>query len=250
MTTLYPWGYLKALVSLDALKKNARIDLMEPEYARRLFAWIESRGGAIGIGGAWRAVQPEKPGFAPPGKSFHESQQFGDNARHFMAVDLVARNGSSNHRAPTWGEVPKQGSGHPDIKNFGVHANVNGEPWHLQAIEVDGHASWVTRGRPHPRKGFPIQGVKPPPVVDTTPPKPPAQIFAPGQRVLRLATPTMTGSDVIWVQRVLSGEGLKVSIDGVYGLSTRNHVKTMQGWNGLTQDGIVGPKTWEVLKKY
>jgi g-D-glutamyl-meso-diaminopimelate peptidase len=60
----------------------------------------------------------------------------------------------------------------------------------------------------------------------------------------------MTGTDVLWVQNVLHGEGLVVSRDGVYGRQTRDRVKTMQGWNGLTQDGVVGPKTWEVLKKY
>jgi hypothetical protein len=250
MRTLYPWGYAKALVNMDSLKKNARIDLMEPEYARRLFAWIESRGGHIGIGGAWRSVQPDKPGFAPPGKSFHETQLMAGDTRFFMAVDLVARNGTNVHRAPSWKEVPQQGTAHPDIKNFGVHCNVNGEPWHMQAIEVDGHTTWVSRGRPRPKAGFPIQGVKPPPVVDPTPPKPPAQVFKPGDRVLRLATPTMTGTDVLWVQNVLHGEGLVVSRDGVYGRQTRDRVKTMQGWNGLTQDGVVGPKTWEVLKKY
>jgi Putative peptidoglycan binding domain len=249
MTTLYPWGYAKALVSIEALKKNARIDLMEPEYGRRLFAWIESRKGMIGIGGAWRAVQPVKPGFAPPGKSFHETQLFGDKTRWFMAVDLVHRNGTSVHRSPTWDEVPKQGSAHPDIKAYGVHCNVNGEPWHMQVIEVDGHATWVTKGCPRPKPGFPIAGVKPP-APTPVPPKPPANVIEPGTRVLRLATPTMTGTDVVWVQNVLSKEGLKVSIDGLYGRQTRDRVKTCQGWNGLTQDGIVGPQTWKVLKAY
>lgn len=247
--TTYPYGYAKMMVGIDRLKQLARIDLMEPEYARRLFAWIESRKGTIGIGGGWRSVQPDKPGFAPAGKSFHQSQVCSDKTTWYMAVDLVHVNGSNVHRAPTWAEVPKQGSGHPDIKAFGVHCNVDKEPWHMQAIEVDGYDSWVSRGRRRPIPNFPLSGVPVTPPPKPVPP-PPGNVYKPGDRVLKMQSPSLKGTDVIWVQNVLVGQGLKLSVDSVYGRQTADRVKTMQGWNNLTKDGIVGPKTWAVLKKY
>lgn len=41
--------------------------------------------------------------------------------------------------------------------------------------------------------------------------------------------------------------GYKVTIDGVYGPDSEAAVKKMQKAFGLTQDGIVGPDTWNVL---
>lgn len=328
MAILYPWGYQRALVTEERLWELARFDLCDPATARRFKSWIRSRGGRIGIGGAVRFVQPDKPGFAEPGKSFHELQTWDDGKKNFAALDLVVQNGSNVHRSPTWAEVPKQGSGHPDITDFGVHANVTGEPWHLQAIEIDGWYTWANSGRRRPNLGFKLKE-------DTGPTPPPApKVYAPGDRTLRVTTPrmegidvafvqlvardkagqtvtidgiygnetkaavtniqawvgleadgivgpntwkliitmskppaapddypigsrylkltspTMKGTDVAWVQNVIARQGLAISTDGVYGRQTRDRVKILQGWNGLLQDGEVGPKTWEVLKKY
>ena len=69
-------------------------------------------------------------------------------------------------------------------------------------------------------------------------------------RWLWVANPRMTGPDVEWVQTVLEGEGLSLKVDGIYGDETAAMVKIMQGWNNLTQDGIVGAKTCAVLKRY
>ena len=250
--TTYPWGYGTSTVSFDELKAKARIDLMEPEFAARVFPWIESKAGNIGIGGAVRFVQPVGPTFAPAGMSFHEQQKFFDGTIWYAALDLVAKNGTSVHRSPRWDEVPKQGSGHPDITAYGVHCNVDGEPWHIQPIELDGYTSWNNAGRPRPRAGFiatPIP-TPPPPGPLPTPPLPDPGGYAPGDRTLKLATPTMKGTDVSWVQNVLRNQGLTISIDSYYGRQTADRVKTMQGWNGLVKDGVVGPKTWEVLKRY
>ena len=241
---LYPWGYQRALVTMTRLKQLARWDLLEPEMGQRFEAWLKSRGGQIGVGGAVRFTQPDKDGFAPDGQSFHQLQRFHSGVDRYCAFDIVVRNGANVHRAPRWTEVPKQGSGHVDIKNYGVHANVDGEPWHIQPIEIDGWRTWVNNGRPHPNGNFPIKGTT------TTPTSPPSTDIPLGSRTLKLAAPTMRGSDVQWVQNVLRGEGLILSTDGYYGLQTATRVKVMQGWNGLTQDGVVGPETWEVLKKY
>lgn len=238
MTTLYPWGYQRLLVPLDRLKQLARIDLMEPEYAQRLFAWIVSRDGHIGIGGAVRFVQPEREGFAPPGKSFHELQSMA-GGKFFMAVDLVARNGSSIHRSPTWSEVPAQGSSHPDIRDYGLHCNVGGEPWHMQAIEIDGYDSWVSRGRPRPNPNFPIKGGKPD-----------VKHYSPGERTLRVTTPRMYGIDIAYLQQTLTREGLPLDDDGYYGPKSAEAVKVIQGRNDLQRTGVVGTKTWKAIIAY
>ena len=39
-------------------------------------------------------------------------------------------------------------------------------------------------------------------------------------------------------------------IDGIKGKRTRKAIREFQGANGLTADGIVGKKTWELLAKY
>lgn len=40
-----------------------------------------------------------------------------------------------------------------------------------------------------------------------------------------------------------------LSVDGIFGSNTHAAVIDFQNWNALTQDGIVGPKTWHVLHK-
>jgi hypothetical protein len=140
---------------------------MEPEFARRLFNWIEAQGGAIGIGGGYRppGTQPDKPGFAPPGMSFHEGQTFADGTVWFSAVDLVHVNPGKVHRAPTVAECPQQGSA--ESRLWGLHINTS-ESWHMQAVPQDGYLSWVDAGRPRPKPNYPIPG-------GVTPPSPPEE---------------------------------------------------------------------------
>ena len=115
---------------------------------------VIEQGGLVGIGGSWRATgsQPDKPGFAPEGKSFHQDQHFASGMVKFCAVDLVCRNNGLVHRAPRWDEVPVQGSA--DAKFWGVHCNVSNESWHMQPIEIDGWLSWVNAGRPDLEIGY------------------------------------------------------------------------------------------------
>ncbi len=140
---------------------------MHPEYARRLFAWLESKQGFLGIGGGWRLTQPLKDGVAPEGKSFHQSQTFASGFIGYCAVDLVVPNAGQVHRAPTWKEVPQQGSA--EALRRGVHCNVGSplqvgsEPWHMQPVEIDGYDSWVLAGRLDPVANYPLPGDPPPP---------------------------------------------------------------------------------------
>ena len=56
------------------------------------------------------------------------------------------------------------------------------------------------------------------------------------------------GSDVTYLQQCLTAKGYGVgAIDGIFGVKTREAVKAFQAENGLTVDGIVGPKTWAKL---
>ena len=56
------------------------------------------------------------------------------------------------------------------------------------------------------------------------------------------------GSDVTYLQQRLTAKGYGVgAIDGIFGVKTLEAVKAFQAENGLTVDGIVGPKTWVKL---
>lgn len=223
---LFPHGYGSTMLDIDELFRRHHQDKMHPEYARRLREWLIAQDGRIGIGGSWRASQPAKPGFAPEGKSFHQSQQFSSGRVAFCAVDLVHVNPGKNHRAPTWGEVPRKGS--VEAKRWGLHCNVTRppEPWHIQPIEIDGWGGWNRAGRPD-------FGVMPTPAV------PPALVFAyPGQPLRRGSQ----GESVKHVQRVVGALQ-----DGDFGAATERRVKAWQKSKGLLADGVVGPVTWKKM---
>lgn len=59
------------------------------------------------------------------------------------------------------------------------------------------------------------------------------------------------GSDVKDIQAVLKKIGYDVGpIDGIFGTKTEQAVKRFQQNNGLVPDGIIGPKTYELLNKF
>lgn len=160
--TLYPTGYESTHLDLDALMARHHEDRMHPEFARRLRRWLVHMAGEVGIGGSWRAAgsQPDQPGFAPEGKSFHQSQLFASGRVAFAAVDLVRRDGpdaGTAHDGMPWHLAPVQGSA--EAARWGVHINVgvpgNGESWHMQPVEIDGFDRWVAEGRPDPDPNYP-----------------------------------------------------------------------------------------------
>ena len=225
---LFPSGYGTSMVTIDELFKRHHESKMHPEYARRLRAWLIAQDGRIGIGGSWRASQPAKPGFAPEGKSFHQSQTFSSGRVVFCAVDLVHVVPGKKHRAPTWDEVPRKGS--QEAKRWGLHCNVTkpSEPWHIQPIEIDGYGGWVRGGR----KDF---GAIP------TPPAPPPAPSGPKYpgRPLRRGS---QGEAVKHVQRVVGALQ-----DGDFGAATERRVKAWQKSRGMFVDGVVGPVTWKAM---
>lgn len=60
-----------------------------------------------------------------------------------------------------------------------------------------------------------------------------------------------TGNDVLIIQSILNKVGYgPVGSDGVFGDRTLAAVKDFQASNGLTPDGVVGPKTWSILERF
>jgi hypothetical protein len=99
---LYPEAYGTKMTTLDGMIAKHG-DKMHPEFRRRFFAYIESKDGLLGVGGGFRVTQPNKAGFAPPGKSFHQNQKFKSGITAYSAVDLVRlRPGGGVHMSPSW----------------------------------------------------------------------------------------------------------------------------------------------------
>jgi hypothetical protein len=240
---MYPVGYGQSFMNMAQLESRygpgAPIP-PHPAYWRRIKAWLQSRNGQIGIGGAYRFEQPAKPGFAPPGKSFHEKQRFASGFEGYAAIDLVARNGDNKHRAPTWAEVPRQGTAHPDIVRFGLHCNVNNEPWHIQCYEMDGWESWANAGRKDPQGDYPLPGTPPPPTTTNYHPAP--------QPTLREGS---AGGEVKDLQGQLNFWGWGGGpADGKFGSQTKAGVINMQKALKISSDGVYGPKSAGTLKSF
>jgi peptidoglycan hydrolase-like protein with peptidoglycan-binding domain len=56
------------------------------------------------------------------------------------------------------------------------------------------------------------------------------------------------GAGVAELQELLCAHGYKLKIDGDYGGRTESAVKLFQKSHGLRIDGVIGPKTWAMLK--
>lgn len=56
-----------------------------------------------------------------------------------------------------------------------------------------------------------------------------------------------TGEYVTLLQQVLNEHGAQLEVDGKYGSATEKAVKAFQQANGLKEDGICGPKTWNAI---
>ncbi|HHV16881.1 MAG TPA: L,D-transpeptidase family protein [Gelria sp.] len=66
-------------------------------------------------------------------------------------------------------------------------------------------------------------------------------------RFLRFDENLMQGPDVLLLQEQLVKKGYRISTSGIYDESTEKAVLNFQQISGLRADGIVGPKTWNLL---
>lgn len=243
--TLYPDGYGARMVTLTTLRAKHEPH-MHPEFARRLFAWLESCGGLVGIGGGYRpaGAQPDRPGFAPEGMSFHQGQPFVNYPATYSAVDLVVVNPGGSHRAPRWSEVPAKGSA--ESVRRGLHCHIATESWHMQAVEVRGYTTWRLAGRKDPQRFYPI-------------PSTPAKVFAPKATQQR-RLPGMDGlnskSEVVTLQNACIWFGWHDDhnrpplADGKFGALTGQCVANMQRALEIPVDGKYGPQSQRALQAF
>lgn len=262
----YPSGYGRAIVSMAELKRRYAGD-MEPEFARRLFAWIASKEGAVGIGSAWRPSPHSASKASRAGISFHQTQTFGDGSRHFCAVDLVVPTADKHSSgAVPVSLIPLQDS--KEAEKWGVHVNVlvpgkkGFESWHMQPIEIDGFGSWANSGRPRPVAHRDVPG-NPRKVTQPKPVGGELGSFAPEFSAYGLY-PVQPDKDEVsressqpndltrYLQGVMTNQCRLsgIDIDGTFGDKTETGVAEIQKWNGLDQTGRCNSATWGIVDTY
>ncbi len=72
------------------------------------------------------------------------------------------------------------------------------------------------------------------------------------------STPTATdptlrqgdsGVAVTELQQLLNAKGINIAVDGIFGDATRAAVVQFQKQSGIATDGVVGPQTWQALRR-
>lgn len=58
-----------------------------------------------------------------------------------------------------------------------------------------------------------------------------------------------SGTAVTWLQQLLNTKGINIAVDGIFGNVTRAAVVQFQKQSGIATDGIVGPQTWQALRR-
>lgn len=58
-----------------------------------------------------------------------------------------------------------------------------------------------------------------------------------------------SGAAVTWLQQLLNAKGINIAVDGIFGNVTRAAVVQFQKQSGIATDGIVGPQTWQALRR-
>lgn len=273
-TTTFPYGYNGTRLTLEEMRARNGAAKIDPEMWRRLVAMMTAATAAgvdLGIGGGWRSSDTQlagflnrhaevpsggccgyggkryalKPGFAhmaPPGRSYHESTT---PAGGCLAVDMVS---NDQHR---WMNA---NCGLFGLKHFG---GVNGEPWHVQPVEVPSRRADYLAGVHHPLPTFQLPGgaPTPTPLADGGLAALAAAIEQARTFTLRVgsggADATQAERDaVVWCQISLQKHGFYVGYkcDGDYGRVTEAAVKQFQQAKSLIADGVVGTKqTWPAL---
>lgn len=276
------WATFYPIEELMRRHRNQGGASMEPEFDRRLTAYLIYKNGLLGIGDSWRPFNSPTSAASRANRSFHQDQVFHEGSTYFCAVDLVVvagfgENGELIVRAPTREQVA-------DAVDWGLHDMGTNKSWHQGPIEIRGHKTWSRNGRPRPETGYalPVVGSapqtpvthepspEPSPVVPEPSPEPqPVAPPAPPVAPQPTEQPTMQGRVNVNVQMMKLKKGMNgphveklqsilnanfielkkdhLKVDGDFGEITNGRVKNVQTFFGLDVDGIVGPITWNVL---
>ena len=253
MTNRYPYSYGSVTLTWDEMMTKSTVNRLHPEVRRRFKALIEfaaASGVPLGVGTGWRVQPINKPGFAAPGNSWHESCPVNPASPTALAIDTVP-NTSWN-----WMHI------HCGKYGFKHFTYVNNEPWHIQPVEIPTSRRFATSlppltifNLPGGAGEVPTEPIPVPPTTPTTPV---------GKFTMQLTKTTLTpanrtqtqkNGDVYLVQQIANGwfkQSGNTSLDcgkpdGDYGPRTQEAVKTMQAVCGLEQDAQCGPKTWAAI---
>ena len=249
----FPYGYARppeggpqgmgTMLTWDQMMTRATIYNLHPEVRRRFKALIHAAadvGVALGCGTAWRIQPANKPGFAQPGNSWHESCPVNPRSPTALAIDTVPN--------VSWMWLESQA----DKYGFRTFKYLK-EPWHIQPTEISASRRWATTLPRLTVWDLPGDVVVTPPTPTPTPPQP---------------TPTPPASGVFTVQgyrkdvrqgsqgkmakmcqqqiNLLAGQG--VVEDGDFGSQSVAALKNVQTVLGVTADGWCGQKTWQAME--
>jgi hypothetical protein len=130
---------------------------------------------------------------------------------------------------PLWIADPSRAMGHPRVpapwSSWALHQYGESGGIDHDVLNGDG-AAWLALASGH----------------SSTPPPSHVPPF-PG-RILALASPYMSGSDVKTWQAQMHARGWTITADGIYGPASAAVCRAFQDEKGLTVDGMVGPETW------
>jgi hypothetical protein len=235
MADVYPtWGKPKTLAQIAATQSFVRLHTTMQERVKEI---IVASGGRVGLGQGFRSFEDQKKLFLanyvpdPNGERLWEGKRW----RHARA-NPASPPGNSMHELGLAADLVGNlkwvdaNAGRFELKTF---ASVNGEPWHVQPVELpNGRTEYERLGSPWKQSGPVADG----PAITKLP-----QAVAPGA----------TGPPVRQLQDVLIRLGLigdtDANRDGVYGPATQQVVRQFQQARGLVVDAKVGPQTWRAL---
>lgn len=198
--------------------------------------YIAGRGSYRNYQGNIWSLKPGVASAATPGTSNHGMGRSRD-----LAVMLAGHTAPNSLRTSdvTWLAT------HAPM--CGIYFEVASEDWHATDYDGDEVNDWVRNW------GKPDQGEPTPPAL---PPFNPVSgnwslyPFDKSKATLRLKDPPMCSDLVAYFQGVLRVKlGYAIGNDGWFGEKTQSFAIWFQASNGLTADGIVGPKTWAVIDR-
>lgn len=223
------------MTALDA-KSRQRLAGAHP-LLQRLFEEV-ARQTPIMILDSQRGREAQEKAFKAGNSKVH----FGDSAHNWspsVALDVAPKPLDWNNRAPF---IALSKIVLPTAKSMGIPIRWGGD-WNMNGVLTDEKFSDLPHYELHPWRDFAKRDCV---LFGTAPKAKPAAPITTGYPVLAFGSPRE--ADVIELQRQLKAAGLYAGkIDGDFGPVTEAAVRELQRRQGLTQDGIAGPKTRTAL---